>query len=66
MTKKEFPTLLNYLANVCDQPHGGLNNLSSQKSLNLAKNNVKVIFSGVGSDEIQYGYDYYFKSKTKC
>lgn len=62
MTKKEFPTLLNYLANVCDQPHGGLNNLSSQKSLNLAKkNNVKVIFSGLGSDEIQYGYDYYFK-----
>jgi asparagine synthase (glutamine-hydrolysing) len=62
MTKKDFPNLLNYLANVCDQPHGGLNDLSSQKSLNLAKkNNIKVIFSGVGSDEIQYGYDYYFK-----
>ena len=65
LSKNEFPKLLNYLSRVCDQPYGGLNSLSSYKSFDLAKkNNIKVIYSGVGSDEIQYGYDYYSKKIT--
>ena len=47
---------------MCDQPYGGLNTVASFQSFFLAKkNNIKVLFSGIGSDEIQYGYDYYDK-----
>ena len=62
LLKMDFQNLLNYLSKVCDQPYGGLNTVASFQSFFLAKkNNIKVLFSGIGSDEIQYGYDYYDK-----
>lgn len=60
LSTNEVPDLSNFIANIQDEPFGGIPTLAYSKLFESAsKKGVKVLLDGQGMDEQLAGYDYY-------